>query len=118
GHNSVVMDEHGNPVLVYHARPNPAPNAGEPGAGGLWDPNRHTAVKSVNVRGDGWLALDVTSDEEVATQFKLVHATIVVGDSVATPEPTPEPTEPGPVPTDPAPKPTEPIDTDGSANPG
>lgn len=40
GHNSFTRDEHGNDLLVYHAR-DYTEIEGDP----LWDPNRHTRVK-------------------------------------------------------------------------
>lgn len=78
GHNSFVVDDAGNLALVYHARPFPYPHAGEPGAGGLFDPSRQTAVKSVNVRADGTLDLALTADQEVAPENRTVTATVTV----------------------------------------
>ncbi|MFC3495664.1 family 43 glycosylhydrolase [Glycomyces rhizosphaerae] len=78
GHNSFVVDEAGNLALVYHARPYPDPHAGQAGAGGLYDPDRQTAVKSVNVRADGTLDLAVTAEQEVAPEHRTVTAVVTV----------------------------------------
>lgn len=48
GHNSFTTDEQGRPLLVYHAR-NYTEISGDP----LWDPNRHTRIKSFLWREDG-----------------------------------------------------------------
>ncbi|GAB3816876.1 hypothetical protein GCM10028820_16870 [Tessaracoccus terricola] len=104
GHNSVVVDEHGNLVLVYHARPYPDPHAGQPGAGGLFDPDRHTSVKAINVRANGQLVLDLTPAQELADEFRTVTALVTItGGTGPTVEPSEEPTsgpgEPSPAPT-------------------
>ncbi len=78
GHNSVVLDEYGNLALIYHARPYPDPHAGTSGAGGLFDPCRHTVVKSVNVAYDGTLVFHMTAEEELDPQYRNVTATIQV----------------------------------------
>lgn len=78
GHNSIVTDEYGNLALVYHARPYPDPHQGQPGAGGLFDPDRHTAVKSINVRADGTLDLAITAAQEVAPENRTVTATVTI----------------------------------------
>lgn len=48
GHNCFTQDENGEDVLVYHAR-NYTEIEGDP----LWDPNRHTRLKSFVWRDDG-----------------------------------------------------------------
>lgn len=48
GHNCFTQDERGEDVLVYHAR-NYTEIEGDP----LWDPNRHTRLKSFSWRDDG-----------------------------------------------------------------
>ncbi len=65
GHNSIVQDEYGNLALVYHARPYPDPHQGMNGAGGLFDPCRHTVVKGIHVAYDGTLVFNMTAEEEV-----------------------------------------------------
>ncbi|MCI9527410.1 MAG: hypothetical protein HFH37_10930 [Lachnospiraceae bacterium] len=94
GHNSVVLDEYGNLALVYHARPYPDPHAGMDGAGGLFDPCRHTVVKSVNVAYDGTLVFNMSAEEELDPQYKNVTATIRVTGTQIKPNPDPIPTKP------------------------
>lgn len=48
GHNSFTQDETGREVMVYHAR-NYTEIEGDP----LWDPNRHTRLKTFDWRDDG-----------------------------------------------------------------
>ena len=48
GHNSFTVDEEGNDLLVFHARPYP----GFHGTA-LSDPNRHTHLRRVRYRDDG-----------------------------------------------------------------
>ena len=107
GHNSVVVDEYGNLALVYHARPYPDPHSGQSGAGGLFDPCRHTAVKSIHVAADGTLIFNMTAEEELAEENRTITAVVTIDDGKE--EPTPEPTEePTPEPTEePMPEPTE-----------
>lgn len=78
GHNSIVLDEYGNLALVYHARPYPDPHEGMSGAGGLFDPCRHTVVKSINVAYDGTLIFNMTAEEELASSNKTVTATVTI----------------------------------------
>lgn len=78
GHNSVVLDEYGNLALVYHARPYPDPHAGKPGAGGLFDPCRHTVVKSINVAFDGTLLFNMTAEEELDPAYKNIKAVVYI----------------------------------------
>ncbi|PPF58857.1 hypothetical protein C5C13_06855 [Clavibacter michiganensis] len=80
GHNSFARDESGNLVLAYHARPYPDPHtATDPqGAGGLFDSDRNTWFKAVNVRANGTLDLSLTKDQEVAPANRTVTATVVV----------------------------------------
>lgn len=47
GHSCFTQDEHGSDVLVYHAR-NYTEIEGDP----LWDPNRHTHMKTIDWRDD------------------------------------------------------------------
>lgn len=48
GHNSFSVDEQGNPVCVYHARPY-ADIVGDP----LYDPNRHARIMKVEFDAEG-----------------------------------------------------------------
>lgn len=84
GHNSLALDEYGNPILIYHARPYPDPHAHLNGAGGLFDPCRHTAVKSVNIGFDGTMILNMTAEEELNPAYKNITATVGVGEFTVT----------------------------------
>lgn len=94
GHNSIVLDEYGNLALVYHARPYPDPHDGMGGAGGLFDPCRHTVVKSVNVAYDGTLVFNMSAEEELNPQYKQVTATVEVTGTEVKPNPGPDPQQP------------------------
>lgn len=84
GHNSIVLDEYGNLALVYHARPYPDPHAGQSGAGGLFDPCRHTVVKSIHVAADGALIFNMTAEEELDPNFRTVTAVVKIEDDAQT----------------------------------
>ncbi|MEX0153908.1 LamG-like jellyroll fold domain-containing protein [Microbacterium sp. LMI1-1-1.1] len=83
GHNSFAVDPAGNLVLAYHARPYPEPHTG-PAAGGLFDPDRNSWFKAVNVRANGMLDLSLTSQQEVAPANRTVTARVVVAPAPAT----------------------------------
>lgn len=62
GHNSFVIDENENLLLVYHARPSSHDN-GECGTysrESLYDPCRHTCIKYVHMEADGTILLNIT----------------------------------------------------------
>ncbi|MBD3922335.1 family 43 glycosylhydrolase [Paenibacillus sp. PR3] len=77
GHNSFSLDEYGNPINIYHARPVPDPHVGV-GAGGLHDPCRHTMVRPAHIAIDGTLILNMTKEEELAPQNRNVVLTVKV----------------------------------------
>jgi len=77
GHNSFSLDEYGNPIIIYHARPYPDPHTGR-GVGGLHDPCRHTVVKSAHVAYDGTLILNMTPEEEVLPIYKNIIINVIV----------------------------------------
>ncbi|MDQ1123559.1 family 43 glycosylhydrolase [Microbacterium trichothecenolyticum] len=77
GHNSFATDPAGNLVLAYHARPYPEPHSGD-AAGGLFDPDRNSWFKAVNVRANGMLDLSLTSAQEVAPANRTVTARVIV----------------------------------------
>ncbi|WP_219813285.1 family 43 glycosylhydrolase, partial [Rathayibacter sp. AY1A3] len=85
GHNSFLHDTSGNLLLAYHARPYPEPHqASDPnGAGGLFDADRNTWFKAVNVRANGALDLSLTKAQEVAPGNRTVRATVTVVASTA-----------------------------------
>ena len=77
GHNSFTLDENGNPVIVYHARP--AQSEWIAGAnGGLDDPSRHARVKTVHFAADGSAVLNQTREEELAPANRTVSLTVTV----------------------------------------
>ncbi len=88
GHNSFTIDENGNPVIVYHARPvYECSNGGNfEGAHGscdwpgnsLLDPCRHARVKSVNFAADGTPILNMTPEEELAPENRQITVKITV----------------------------------------
>ncbi|MDQ1169149.1 GH43 family beta-xylosidase [Microbacterium proteolyticum] len=77
GHNSFATDPAGNLVLAYHARPYPEPHSGA-AAGGLFDPDRNSWFKAVNVRANGMLDLSLTAAQEVAPAHRTVTARVIV----------------------------------------
>ncbi|MBD3921758.1 family 43 glycosylhydrolase [Paenibacillus sp. PR3] len=77
GHNSFSIDEAGNPINIYHARPVPEPHTG-PGAGGLHDPCRHTMVSPAHVAYDGTLILNMTAEEELSPAYRNIVLTVNV----------------------------------------
>lgn len=92
GHNSLAVDEAGNVVLAYHARPYPEPHPGND-AGGLIDQDRSSWIKPVSVRANGNLDLTLTPDQEVAPAHRTVRATVVVAASDAPSQPS-QPSQP------------------------
>jgi GH43 family beta-xylosidase len=77
GHNSFSLDEYGNPIIIYHARPFPDPHCG-PGAGGLHDPCRHTVVKPAHIAYDGTLILNMSPEEELLPKYRNIAITVTV----------------------------------------
>lgn len=59
GHNSFTVDENGNPILVYHARPasHDEGKCGSYNANSLVDPCRHARIKYVHFTNDGMMVL-------------------------------------------------------------
>ncbi|MBF4461306.1 MULTISPECIES: LamG-like jellyroll fold domain-containing protein [unclassified Rathayibacter] len=86
GHNSFATDESGNLVLAYHARPYPDPHmvTDPQNAGGLFDSDRNTWLKGVNVRANGALDLSLGKDQEVAPGNRTVRVTVTVTGSAVT----------------------------------
>jgi len=79
GHNSFAIDEAGNLVLAYHARPYPEQHSGS-AAGGLFDPDRNSWFKAVNVRANGMLDLSLSSEQEVAPANRVITVRVVVNE--------------------------------------
>ena len=81
GHNSFTIDENGNPVIVYHARPTEEHKAhsGDP----LYDPCRHCYVKPVFFDSEGAPVLNLSDKEfagENGSEFSI--QLIVEGESI------------------------------------
>ena len=87
GHISLAHDEAGNIVMAYHARPYPEIHSGS-AAGGLFDQDRNTWVKAVNVRANGMLDMSLTKDQEVAPANRTVTITVTVGEPDTPVEPS------------------------------
>ena len=87
GHISLAHDEAGNIVMAYHARPYPEIHSGS-AAGGLFDQDRNTWVKAVNVRANGMLDMSLTKDQEVAPANRTVTITVTVGEPDTPAEPS------------------------------
>jgi len=78
GHNSFVVDECGNQLLIYHARPS-AHDRGECGTfnrESLYDPCRHTRVKYVHFAADGTPVLNMAQTDIVSDHCQKVTAVI------------------------------------------
>ncbi len=87
GHISLAHDEAGNIVMAYHARPYPEIHSGS-AAGGLFDQDRNTWGKAVNVRANGMLDMSLTKDQEVAPANRTVTITVTVGEPDTPVEPS------------------------------
>lgn len=87
GHISLAHDEAGNIVMAYHARPYPEIHSGS-AAGGLFDQDRNTWAKAVNVRANGMLDMSLTKDQEVAPANRTVTITVTVGEPDTPVEPS------------------------------
>lgn len=75
GHNSFTVDENGDPVIVYHARP-AAEHAGHSGDP-LYDACRHAYVKPVLFDSEGVPVLNL-SDEEFAAGGSEITVTVKI----------------------------------------
>lgn len=81
GHNSFTVDENGNQIIVYHARPTEAHkgHSGDP----LYDPCRHAYIKPVFYDKDGMPILNM-SEKEFAKEGKTSIKVTVKGDMADT----------------------------------
>ncbi len=88
GHNSFTVDEDGNVIFVYHARPT-SHNSQRCGWNGtnssynsepLNDPCRHTRLKRVHWAADGTPVLRMTYEDELIEKYATVSLTINVGE--------------------------------------
>ena len=80
GHVSLVHDQDGNMVIAYHARPYPEIHSGS-AAGGLFDQDRNTWVKAVNVRANGMIDASLTKDQEVTPTNRTVTVKVTVAET-------------------------------------
>ena len=78
GHNSFVIDENGDLLLVYHARPesHSSGSCGTYSKDPLYDPCRHTRIKHVVFSADGTPIINIKSSSEI--MYKTVKATVYV----------------------------------------
>lgn len=76
GHNSFTVDEYGNVIIVYHARPTKihAGHGGDP----LQDPCRYAYLQPVNIAADGSPVLNMTPEQELADEYAKVEITVNV----------------------------------------
>jgi len=67
GHNSFTIDEHGHPLLVYHARTvGEVSGPGDKGDGGLFDPGRHARIRPVHFDAKGIPVLNMRKEHILA----------------------------------------------------
>lgn len=80
GHNSFVIDENGDLLIVYHARPSTHSNkqCGTYNADPLYDPCRHARIKRVIFNGKGEPVLNMKKSDEVSESNKSITATVTV----------------------------------------
>lgn len=84
GHNSFTVDQDGNAIFVYHARPTShnyqkcGKYNGEP----LNDPCRHARLKRVHWAADGMPILKMTYENELLEENKTVKVNVKVGAGV------------------------------------
>ena len=88
GHNSFTVDEDGNTIFVYHARPtthnyrccsyNPLTGRNQYNEQPLSDPCRHARLKRVHWSFDGTPILKMTYDNELTEACKTVYTTVQV----------------------------------------
>ena len=76
GHNSFTVDEYGNVIIVYHARPAEihSGHGGDP----LQDPCRYAYLQPVNIAADGSPVLNMTPEQELADEYAKVMVTVNV----------------------------------------
>lgn len=82
GHNSFTVDEYGNVIIVYHARPAEIHGSGSGVHGGdpLYDPCRYAYLQPVNIAADGTPVLNMTPEQELADEYMNVSIQVVVGE--------------------------------------
>lgn len=81
GHNSFVTDEHGNLLIVYHARPSShdSKSCGTYAADPLYDPCRHTRIRQVYFDAEGIPQINLRPEEFLRAENRTVTAVVQVG---------------------------------------
>lgn len=80
GHNSFVVDENGNLLIVYHARPSShdSKTCGTYSSDPLYDPCRHTRIRQIYIDADGVPNIALRPEELLASQNREVTATVTI----------------------------------------
>lgn len=80
GHNSFVTDEHGNLLIVYHARPSAhdSRQCGSYASDPLYDPCRHTRIRQIYIGADGVPNIAMPADSLLRAENRTVTATVTV----------------------------------------
>ncbi len=80
GHNSFTVDQDGNVIFVYHARPTSHnyQMCGKYSDDPLKDPCRHARLKRVHWAADGTPILKMTYEEELKEEYKTVSLNVQV----------------------------------------
>ncbi len=78
GHNSLTVDQNGNPVIVYHARDWDDDYTNGNGKFGLYDPGRHAYAANIHFGADGFPIFNMTPEQELAEELKTVTMTVHV----------------------------------------
>ncbi len=81
GHNSLTVDQNGNPVIVYHARDwsEDFTSGSNVAKYGLEDPGRNAYAANIHFGADGFPIFNMTSEQELADDLKTVKVTVTVG---------------------------------------
>lgn len=80
GHNSFVVDENGNTLIVYHARPasHSSKSCGTYNSDPLYDPCRHTRIRRVLFDQNGVPDISMSSSAEISANNKEITAVVIV----------------------------------------
>lgn len=80
GHNSFVVDENGNLLIVYHARPSShdSKTCGTYSSDPLYDPCRHTRIRQIYIDADGVPNIALKPEELLASQYRDITATVII----------------------------------------
>ncbi len=80
GHNSFVIAENSDLLIVYHARPaaHAYKSCGTYHTDPLYDPCRHTHIKRVHFDANGDPVISLSAAAELDPQYRRITATITV----------------------------------------